>query len=113
MSYPAPCVGPGGRTVRSDDRSTILAYLAAKSGFETRIHDAALWVFEQAQKATRQLVHKVSHGVVQRLGTNKRFADGPDRPGDAMLQNGCFGAGGQVGAQLLGGFCQRSLEPGL
>lgn len=42
-----PGAGPNRMTLKSADRETILGYVAAKPGFETRIDDGRLWVFVQ------------------------------------------------------------------
>jgi len=42
-----PVVGPMGMTVKSSDRDVILAYVAAKPGFFTKVVDGRVWVFEE------------------------------------------------------------------
>jgi len=39
--------GPEGMTLRSPDKETALAYLAAKSGFQTEIVDGRIWVWNK------------------------------------------------------------------
>ena len=43
--------GPNGMTIRSDDVSTIDAYLTARDGFQTFIVDGRLWVFRSGAEA--------------------------------------------------------------
>jgi hypothetical protein len=45
-----PGVGPHGMTVKSPDRETALAYLAARPGFVTVVRKDGLWVFTPADK---------------------------------------------------------------
>ena len=43
--------GPQGQTVRSDDKSVILAWRASADGFATHIEDGRVWVFEPGSEA--------------------------------------------------------------
>jgi hypothetical protein len=49
-----PGAGPGGRTVKSVEPETILAYLAARDGFETFIEDGRIWVFPAGDPAIKE-----------------------------------------------------------
>ncbi len=47
--------GPGGMTIRSDTKETIIGYLAAKEGFFTEIIDNRLWILEEDSESLAQL----------------------------------------------------------
>jgi sugar lactone lactonase YvrE len=45
-----PGAGPKGMTMKAPDSETILAYLACKPGFWTKIDDGRIWVFREGSK---------------------------------------------------------------
>lgn len=50
-SVTLPAVGPGGVTVRSDDRGTVIEYLASTPGYHVEFKDDVLWIFESGSEA--------------------------------------------------------------
>lgn len=45
-----PGAGPGGITLKGPDNDTLIEYLGARPGFETKVVDGRLWVFRQGDK---------------------------------------------------------------
>lgn len=54
-----PGVGPLGMTLKGPDTETILAYVAAKPGFVTKVNDGRIWVFREGSE---ELVAFEKHG---------------------------------------------------
>ena len=48
-----PGAGPGGITLKGPDGDTLLAYIAAKKGFETFVDDGRIWIFRSGSKALK------------------------------------------------------------
>lgn len=51
--------GPGGLTIRSDSKETIIAYLGAKKGYHTDVVDGRLWILKEGSESLEQFL---SHG---------------------------------------------------
>ena len=51
--------GPGGLTIRSDSKPTIISYLGAKKGYHTEVVDGRLWILNEGSESLEQFL---SHG---------------------------------------------------
>ncbi len=49
-------MGPGGMTIRSDTKETVIEYLASKGGFYSKIIDDRLWILKNGSESLRQLL---------------------------------------------------------
>ncbi len=73
--------GPLGTSLRAVDRETIIAYLAVKPGFHTKLMDGRIWVLRQASKAYEAFkeggppAHSVTRIGAGPLQTSLRAAD--------------------------------------
>ncbi len=73
--------GPLGTSIRSVDRETIIAYLAAKPGFHTELRDGRIWVLREGTPEQEAFVedgpppHSVTQIGAGPLGTSIRSVD--------------------------------------
>ena len=76
-----PAAGPLGMTVKSPDRETALAYLAAKPGFVTVVRNEFVWILTPGSKdlaefrSAGELAKCVTRPGVGPCGTTVRSAD--------------------------------------
>ncbi len=66
--------GPGGVTLKSPDRETLMAYLTHKPGFQTELEDGRLWVFKAGAKKEKSEKHVTLIGA----GPQKMTIKAPD-----------------------------------
>lgn len=66
--------GPGGVTLKSPDRQTIIAYLTQKPGYQTEMEDGRLWVFKAGAKKEKLEKHVTLIGA----GPQKLTIKSPD-----------------------------------
>lgn len=81
-SVTRPREAPNGMSIRAVDVETIDAYLFAKPGFVTKVHDGKLWVFKEGSK---DLADFIANGEPAKSVTRLGVARMPIRAVDAEI----------------------------
>jgi sugar lactone lactonase YvrE len=76
-----PGAGPAGMTVKGPDTATVVEYLTAKPGFDTRYDDGRLWIFRPGSedlKAYETMGEPAKHVIRPAAGPDRMTLKAPD-----------------------------------